>query len=228
MRVPDQLPELSKGSDKMKRLLLIALGALSLTVHAASPNEFTAEERKVMASMRETMISVCRNGVEEQLRKKLKEEQETLNKVPSVGSWLTGLLGDAEYCTCSMDKTLAKMTPKMFRHGTQAEGEAIGRQAGAECLLPRMQATFSGFCNGMLREMVKNESLDVTPEATTNVCACVQKDVDAITPDTLELVMKATAADGQALKDKKAPNIRASKSLIGSMARCGIGDLGRK
>ncbi len=125
-----------------------------------------------------------------------------------------------------MERSIEKMTPRMFRSGTQAEGEAIGRLAGAECLLPKMKATFPGFCSGLLKEIVKNDTLEPQASAISNVCGCVQKDVDAITPETLPLVMKATAVDGQAGKD--ASQLRTSNSLIASLSRCGLGDLERK
>jgi hypothetical protein len=212
----------------MKNIFLIILSAMTVAAHAAPADEFTPQERQALVEIRAKMTASCKGQVDNMLRSALKKDAELLAKTPSVGAWLTDLLGDAEYCTCSMDRVMEKMTPRMFRSGTQAEGEAMGRLAGAECLLPKMKATFPGFCNGLLKDIVKNDTLEAQARAISNICGCVQKDVDAITPETLPLVMKATAVDGQVPQEKQAAQLKTSNSLIASLSRCGLGDLERK
>jgi hypothetical protein len=210
----------------MKKILLTILSAIAIVTHAAAPDEFTPQERATLANLRQKMIASCKAQVNDMLESKLKGEKK-LAQVPSIAAWITGLVGGIEYCTCSMNKSFEKMTPQLLRYGTEAEGEVVGRRAGAECVLPKLQATFPGFCKGMLKETIESEGLSARPEAISDICGCVQKDIDAITPDTIELVMKSTAVDSKAMEANRGAQLN-QNSLIASMARCGIGDLGRK
>jgi hypothetical protein len=188
----------------VKKILVLILTAFVLGAQAAPADDYTPKERQMLKDLRVKMIATCESQVDAIMKQKLKEEEALVAKLPTLSSWLADLLGTLDYCTCSMDKGIEKMTPYQFRYGTKADGQALGRLAGAECLLPRLKAGFPGFCNGMLKEASRSKGLETAPEAIADVCRCVQQDVDAITVDTLDSV-----------------------SLSGSLTRCGIGDLGR-
>ncbi len=212
----------------MKKIIVFILSTIAIFAQAAPADEFTPRERQELMQQRDKMIASCKTQVDDAMSEKLKKNEALLAKAPSVGVWMNELFKGSEFCTCSTDRIMGKMTPRLLRSGTQAEAEALGMQAAAECALPRMKTTFPAFCDSLLNGIVKSEAREVRPDAIANICGCVQTDVDAITPETLPLVMKATALEKQALDDKRETRPNTTISLGASFVKCGLGDLLRK
>ena len=185
-------------------------------VHA---DDFTPAERATIAELRSDIETSCI----EQLGN---NPPEVPANAPAVALWLAGLATSKDYCACTGGLFEGRVTPELLRNGTEEQAVTLVRNAGADCVVAKLQATFQPFCRVFLDD-ARAAGGRAVPESDANrFCDCVQSDLDELTAATFEPFVTTTISDYREYQKSGALPDRDSPSLLASMSRCGLGRAG--
>lgn len=201
----------------MRRILLVSL-VLHLAINqTVCAGEFTQKERKLLEEVRPQIVAQCSNtakGVVQQVV----ADYGGLAETPSVKAWISAELLNDEFCSCSAERGISKMTPEFLRQSTPAQQRMLGRQSAIECVVPKVKSTFESFCKELMVDISKINS-SINDDTASNFCSCVLPEVKALTPDSFETFYSAPfrQADGKLAATTEGK----SGSLFSAMRRCG-------
>ena len=171
-----------------------------------------------MRDIRSQFEARCRS----QLQGKLEPTAKSQAPV-SIARWMSDIADPAEYCACATANFFDGMTPEFMRNATPEQSNARAKRAGTACVLPKLKASFTAFCNGMLREMTPAELRSPGgDEITAEMCRCTQPTIDAVTAESFEPFMAASLRDYAQYQRSRVLPAPGPQSLIAQMNECGF------
>ena len=201
--------------------LLLPLAAAAATT---ATDSLTPAERKQVTGYQHEMETQCRKGLAPAIAR------EQGRDVPALTRWIDQVFLEGDYCGCASARFVSEVTPRLMRTATPAEVTAFGMRVGAECMLPRLKASFPQFCQSLLEDAGVKYGLSADSQAqlrsdTPATCACVTSDLEKLGVDTLKTYMENTTRDNQAYRANGTLPGPGSASLLASFQRCGVFDL---
>ncbi len=198
---------------------LIAFAVLIGLALAAQAGGFTPAEKASLADLGASVQSECVQQMAG-LRARIASEgrPKGLADLFAVADW-TG------YCPCVSTTLQSIVTPQMLRTGSEQDGAAAVKRAGTMCAVGRVKETFSAGCAGMMEGLLAQAGASAAATSgAQGYCRCLQSDIDALTADTFDAVVRATLTDYAAYtRTRQLPS--SGPSLLAAMKRCGVTDL---
>ncbi|MFZ6780751.1 hypothetical protein ACO0LD_28290 [Undibacterium sp. Ji83W] len=205
------------------RLINITSILISLIIFASGPAwsaEFSKKEKEALFGPNSELITTCQREIQA-LEKTLFAPDKFPPQMAQLLKWTSGMIDPSEYCTCVVDRVSTKLTPDMLKNISQEDGRAMGRLAGQECVLAKMQSQTSGFCAALMSDVISISPPGAWDEKKMpEVCSCMQDRFNKLTPPTFDKFFKFTPVDYSAyINSGLSPD---TDTLNGSLIQCGF------
>lgn len=199
------------------KFLLVATVSLSgIASYAQSASKFTANEQAQVNGMAASVERLCTT----QVTAKLKEEAARL-KDGTLPAWVARLTS-GNYCNCIAQRIRTTVTPEMIRHGTEADGQKIIKDAANECAVANFRATFPEVCRSWTDDLPPSvKASGITPQQKEVACECVQRRVNKVTGETLAITTQDSIADYMQWQRNPRETTRGREySIVGDIMSC--------
>ncbi|MES2041610.1 MAG: hypothetical protein V4495_27650 [Pseudomonadota bacterium] len=182
--------------------------------------EFSKKEKEALFGPNGELMGACQREMQT-LEKTLFAPDKFPSRMVELLKWTSGMVNPSEYCTCVVERASIKLTPDILKNLSPEDGRALGKMAGQECVLAKMQAQTSGFCTAIMSDVISISPPGAWDESKMpEVCSCMQDRFNQLTPATFEKFFKYTPTDYNAyINSGRAPD---TDTLNGSLIQCGF------
>lgn len=205
---------------RMKKYFLAAL--LLCTSVVASAQNFTEVEKAAIYSRLSYSESVCRRQVDEILKR------QPIQSAP-IARWLAEAMNSNRFCSCTVATVKDRLTPALLSEGADQIGSRLFMESGTACTIKQLQVTWPRFCEEMVVSAAGvAPNHEVLGEIATDVCSCVQADINELSTSTFQAFVVATVQEYKKYQRDGAPLQFERPSLVASMHRCGFPEIRAK
>ncbi len=202
------------------RITSILISFILLVSGPAWSAEFSKKEKEALFGPNGELMSACQREMQG-LKKVLFAPDKFPSQMVELLKWTSGMVNPSEYCTCIVERASFKLTPDVLKNLSPEDGRALGRLAGQECVLAKMQSQKSGFCHAIMNDVISISPPGAWDESKIpEVCSCMQDRFNQLTPAAFEKFFKFTPVDYNATINSGLS--QDTDTLNGSMIQCGL------